>query len=431
MTERTSRKIGLRFGSPLTYPNFRYVWAGQFISQIGSAAHSISTVFFIKNSTHSGTLLGEVIFISGIGALLCLPFAGVLADKVNRKTIVILCDLLSALVAFALALAFSSRKGGDWLILFVVIANLLMSIVGSFFRPAFGGMFPDLVPRQVRAPANAMYKSGFRLGEAIGNVFGGAVYRSFGPASLFFINAGSFLVSAILVGKARPSKLFVPSDSIVDKENVSFFSDFRRGWVEVLGIPGARNFFGMGLIINFFATPIFVLMPFHVSNALLGDEVSYGIIMALFAAGVLAGYVLVAKIPFFGLLKKTTLIRLVLLMCFMFLLLAQASDFKWACVYLFSAGVANGIWSILFETALQSTVPRRSLGRVYAWYGLVCGGLIPIAGLLGGMLFDFLKNDTRWLFTFCAVIMTGYSLSLLKSKGINLFFAHLGEMDGR
>jgi drug/metabolite transporter superfamily protein YnfA len=178
----------------------------------------------------------------------------------------------------------------------------------------------------------------------------------------------------------------------------------------------------MALVVNFFVTPFFVLMPFHVSGVLHGDAFFYGLLMAILSAGVLTGYLAAARVPFSRATRSSFVVCVIACMCGSFLLFSQLSAPYFAAMALFAAGLANGYWSIFFETAIQSVIPRESLGRVYACYGLFSGGLIPVASLVGGVILDVLNQDTRMLFSFCAAIMTAYPLVLLSSRRFVSFF---------
>ncbi|EON17925.1 major facilitator superfamily protein [Cupriavidus sp. GA3-3] len=181
----------------------------------------------------------------------------------------------------------------------------------------------------------------------------------------------------------------------------------------------------MALVINFFATPILVLMPFHASGVLRVSVPMYGLLMAALSMGVLIGYLMAAKIPVPRLNQTRVVVSIISFMCGCFLLFSRTGNFTLASLLLFAAGVANGYWSIFFETTLQRVIPRGALGRVYACYGLLSGGLIPLASLVGGVALDVLVGDTRVLFTVCALVMTMYPMFLSTRKGFSSFFESL------
>ena len=415
--------------SPLAYSNFRNVWTGQFVSQIGSSAQAIGVSFFLREVTQSGSWVGGAVFLSGLGALIFLPLAGVVADRHNRRSIVLACDTLNAGATLGLVSVFLLAPGLSvlHLAIAVVICNIIIAISSAFFRPAFGAMLPDLVPRGSLAPANALYKAGARVGDLLGNTCGGFVYRAIGPGALFLANAISYVLSILFVLRAKPGCRFSPTreSSAEGLRLKEVLREFSEGVWVLTRAPGGALFLSMALVVNFFVTPFFVLMPFHVSRVLHGGALFYGLLMATLSAGVLAGYLAAAKFPLSRATRPSSVVCVIVCMCGCFLLFSLLRNPYFAFITLFMAGLANGYWSIFFETAIQSVIPRESLGRVYACYGLLSGGLIPLASLAGGVVLDVLSQDTRMLFSLCASIMTTYPLVLLSNRRFVSFFEYL------
>ncbi|WP_082818847.1 MFS transporter [Cupriavidus nantongensis] len=414
---------------PLRYENFRVVWVGQFVSLIGSSAHTIAISFFLKEATQSGSFVGAGIFFCGIAALLVLPLSGVIADRMNRRSIVICCDTVGACATLALACVFhwGSATQGGLLPVLAVLCGLVIAVSSAFFRPAFAAMLPDLVPKVALAPANALYKAGARCGELLGNLVGGWVYGLVGPGALFLANSLSYLLAVQCVSRARPSELFVPQHRTA-KFGIGILgllTEFYHGAGTLCRLPGGRLFLSMALVINFFATPIFVLMPFHASGVLRVDASMYGFLMAMLSVGVLTGYTMAAKVPMPKIKQTHSVLYIVIFMCGCFLLFSQIRSFAVACVLLVAAGIANGYWSIFFETALQRSISRNELGRVYALYGLLSGGMMPLASLVGGIALDALGGDTRILFLVCSLMMTSYPIFLSTRKEFFSFFESL------
>ncbi|UIF86831.1 MFS transporter [Cupriavidus sp. UYPR2.512] len=414
---------------PLAYNNFRLVWSGQFVSLVGSSAHTVAISFFLKEATQSGSFVGIALFCCGVAALLCLPLSGVVADRINRKSVVMFCDTVNACVTLALAFAFhwAPRSLGSWLPILAVLCSLTIAVSSAFFRPAFGAMLPDLVPRAALVPANALYKIGARSGDLLGNMLGGWVYGLVGPGALFLANSLSYFLAVRCVSCARPNELFAPQRRS-NRSTVgiaSLVTEFLQGVGTLASIQGGRQFLSMALVINFFATPILVLMPFHASGVLRASVPMYGFLMAALSMGVLIGYLMAAKVPVPRLNQTRVVVSIIAFMCGCFLLFSRTGNFTLASLLLFAAGVANGYWSIFFETTLQRVIPRGAFGRVYACYGLLSGGLIPLASLVGGVVLDILAGDTRVLFTFCALVMTMYPMFLLTRKEFSSFFESL------
>lgn len=411
--------------SALAHTNFRRVWFGQFVSQLGSSAQVIGASYFLKEATESATFVGLVLSCAGLVGLACLPVAGVCADRYSRRRIVLYCDVFSGVVLLAVVLGFAACSPGKLAPMAYGVAGCLLALraVAAFFRPAFGAILPDLVPRENLTTANSLYKTGGRVGELLGSVFGGLIYAQLGPAKLFLVDALSYGFSAICMWRTRADTPHAAKAARRGRQGL--IAEMLAGFLAISRVPGGKAFLSMALVINFFATPIFVLMPFHVARTLHGGATLFGTLMGALTCGVLIGYLVAGWRSASAFQGRYCISVTIVAMCAAFIVFAVARDTWLALVALLCAGVANGYWSIFFETALQGAVERAVLGRVYAAFGILSGGAVPIAALVGGCLLDLLSQETRALFVCCASFMTIYAVILAFSRPFNDFFQYL------
>ncbi len=197
----------------------------------------------------------------------------------------------------------------------------------------------------------------------------------------------------------------------------------------ITDVPGGALFLSMALVINFFDTPIFVLTPFHVVDYFQGDAATLGMVAGSLSAGVLIGYAGAARWPIAGVRQSTTVLLTIVAMCSFFIVFSFSFSSIFAGIFLLFAGVANGYWSIYFETTLQRMVRREALGRVYACFGLLTAGLTPVAALLSGIALDIMNQQTALLFIDCSVIMTLYPCLLIFNRKFLNFFDCLKRRD--
>jgi len=412
------------FFGPFNHANYRWAWSGQTVSQIGSASHTVAIAYYFKEAFESGTIVGSILFIAGMASLACLPLSGVLADRHNRRFIALLCNAINAATAALLGvLLFVGPTNGMLLPYTAAVCTCVIRITSTFYRPAFGAMVPDLVPRDVLPGANALYKAGLRGGELGGQALGGFLYRVFGPAFVLLMDALSYCVALICVWRLQPKVQFLPSQTEAAKQSESGIAkSFMQGVKTITDIEGGALFLSMALVINFFATPIFVLMPFHVTDYLRGDAATLGWVLGSLTAGVLLGYACAAKWPISGPNSAAIVSATIVTMCAWFIVFSFCVSPIFASICLVGAGIANGYWSIYYETALQRAIPREALGRVYACFGLLSACLVPVASLIGGVVLDYLDGQTVVLFLTCSILMTLYPLVLSFSKSYRTFF---------
>ena len=397
--------------------DFGYVWPGQFISQMGTSLHAIGFSYYLKTATDSASLVGSVSFATGMLALLALPIAGVVCDVLSRRNIVLRCDFLCASLIVMLALGFHAFDTERSRVILLCMTAPLIGIISVFFRPAFGAMLPDIVGREQLAKANSLYKGGARLGELFGSVSGGLLYRAFGPTVLFTLNGCSYLIAYILMRKTSfHLKVTAPSTTLRPKlswKPPDLLRNFGEGLKQIRTIRGASEYLCTAVSINVFAAPILVYMPFHASSTFGGDALIYATLMGSLSCGIFLGYLTAAFLPIKKAASSTSITATIVLMCFCFLGFARSHELYVAASWLSVAGLANGYWSVFFETGMQSSLPRHLLGRVFATLGLGSGIAVPFSTLCAGVWLDRFEHDTHVLFTVCAFGMTIVPTTLL------------------
>lgn len=189
--------------------NFRYLWFGEIVSLLGDWFNLIASATLIGTLTGSGVALGGLFVVRMLAPFLVSAFGGVIVDRYNRKTILIVTDLLRGVVVLGFFLV---RRAEDVPFLYLLTA-IQLGISGLFF-PARNAIFPDVVSRQELGTANALSSSTWSTMLAIGTALGGFVAGGFGVYTAFLIDALSFFVSAWMISRLR----YTPSAMPVNHE---------------------------------------------------------------------------------------------------------------------------------------------------------------------------------------------------------------------
>ncbi|PKY10276.1 hypothetical protein B1757_10410 [Acidithiobacillus marinus] len=412
-------------GGLLSNNNYKYLWTGRVVSNLGDSAQHIGVYFYLAHTTNSAPFVGIAAFLSGFASLLSYPLSGIFADRYSRKNIMIICDTLSGFVVLILVLSFFFMQNKFFHLIpyIIVICSILLSIISTFLWPAFGAIIPDIVERKDLSSANSLYKSAIRIGNIIGETTSGFIYNAFGASKLFAFNSLTFFLSALLISRLSNINI-IPQKTTISGNRFSLpklINEFRDGLHAITNINGATEFFIMALVVNFLATPIFVLMPFQVARIFGSGAATYGLLMASFSVGIVVGYILSGR-HLIKFKNPYIIIYAIVIMCAFFILFALSENIYLSYLSLFFAGVSNGFWSIIFETSVQLIMPKESLGRIYSLFGLMSGGLTPIASLFSGFTLAMLDNNTRILFSVCALLMTAFPVIMLMNKNFVSFF---------
>ncbi len=196
----------MSYQRPVRFLNrdFVLLWQSQFVSMLGSQAFSVAMIFWIKRQTDSASLLGLGMMSQWVPAILLGPFGGTLADRMSRRKLLILADLVrggAAVARAALVLLVPGRSGT--ILVGLLILSAIMGVCDAFFRPAINASIPDLVPEPDVTRANSANRLALDVSTFLGQGSGGVFFRLIGPGLLFLIDGVTYFFSALCVGLIR------------------------------------------------------------------------------------------------------------------------------------------------------------------------------------------------------------------------------------
>ncbi len=176
--------------------NFRYLWIGQIISLLGDWFNLIASASLIAMLTRSGFAIGSLFIVRMLAPFLVSPFVGVVADRYNRKQVLIVADIVRGVTVFGFLLV---REPGDvWLL--YTLTGIQMGI-SSFFFPARNAILPDIVPARGVGAANAITSATWSVMLAFGAAIGGVVSGIWGVYPAFVIDGLTFFLSAVSIAR--------------------------------------------------------------------------------------------------------------------------------------------------------------------------------------------------------------------------------------
>ncbi|MGB9521498.1 MAG: MFS transporter, partial [Anaerolineales bacterium] len=207
--------------SALRHPNYRLWFFGQMISLMGTWMQSTAQGFLVFQLTHSPLYLGYVGFASGVPAWLFTLYGGFIADRVQRRTLLIITQTSMMFLAFGLAGLTFSGMVQAW---HIIALAFLLGVANAFDAPARQAFVLEMVPRADLTNAVALNATMFNTGTAFGPAIAGVTYAMFGSAWCFMINGISFLavIGALAIMKLKPMAL--------DKSQQSVFQGIREGY---------------------------------------------------------------------------------------------------------------------------------------------------------------------------------------------------------
>jgi MFS family permease len=376
LPEETPKTNGSRWSEgfrALRHRNYRLFFAGQLISLIGTWMDQIAESWLVYRLTGSALLLGTVAFASQVPVFLLAPIGGALADRLNRRKILICTQSSMMLLTFILAWLTLSHRVHIWQ---VVTLAALTGVVNAIDLPARQAFVVDMVSRADLVNAIALNSSMFNGARIIGPALAGIVVAAIGEGWCFFANGVSFI--AVIAGLAL-MKIDRPRLAIEGSPLENIIEGFK--FVAQTG-PVRALMLLLGLV-SFTAMPYAVLMPLFADQILHGGAQALGLLMGCSGVGALSGALTLA-------MRKTLkgLSLWVAVSCAGFgvsLLSFSFSRMLWlSAALLVPAGFCMMIQMASSNTLIQSMVPDRLRGRVMSVYAMTFMGMAPLGALLAG-----------------------------------------------
>lgn len=215
--------------------NFRNLWLGQIVSLLGDWFNLIASAALIAELTHSGTAIGGLFVVRMVAPFLISPIAGVVADRYNRKHILIATDVTRAVVVLGFLLVRNPEQ--VWLL--YVLTAVQLGISGFFF-PTRNAILPDLVSQRELGAANAISSATWSTMLAFGAAIGGLVAGVWGNDPAFVVDAITFVASAYFISRIvyQPTSSLESSDRTIRGALLQYLDGLRymRRHLDVLVI---------------------------------------------------------------------------------------------------------------------------------------------------------------------------------------------------
>jgi MFS family permease len=256
-----------------------------------------------------------------------------------------------------------------------------------------------------------------------GQGVGGVLYRLLGAPLLFVADGVSFLFAAVSEAFVRmpppPARPPAPAGQVAR----AFLGETREGFRYVWRQKGLRDFVLIAAVLNFFATPIFVLFPFYVEDFLHGGADWYGYLLAAVSAGSLAGFLAAGAWKPQGALRGRVLVAGLVVGPALFGILGFLTAKLAALAVIFAAGFAVALVNIYLVTTLQLSTPNELRGRVMGLLATLSGALMPLGMAIAGVVGDLTHKNVPVIYAVCAILQIATTLALATRKDCRAFLA--------
>ena len=368
----------LKLFSALGSRNYLLYWCGILISAIGSWVQTVAQGWLVFKLTHSSLMLGVVLFLNTIPFTALSLFAGVVADRVDRRKLLLVTQTILAISPFVLGTLVTKGSVKVWHIM------ALASISGcanAFDIPTRHSSIPLLVKREHLMNAIALQSAAFNSARIIGPALAGVLVDRIGIGRCFFVNSASFLavILALMIIRFRSTPI----------ERTNVLNEFHQGLMYVWRHDIVRTLIMMVAVPSIFSMPYMTLMPVFADRILKVGVTGYGMLMSATGIGALAGALTLA---FFSKSKRKGLVlsTAYTLLAIMLILFANSKIFPLSLFFLMGLGFMNVNYLATTNTLIQTIVPDELRGRVVSAYLFAFQGLLPLGHLQAGAMAKFI-----------------------------------------
>ncbi len=397
---------------------YLYFWSGALVSNVGTWMQAAVIGIIAYGFRRSEADLGIVTFASQIPNLFLTLPGGVLADRVDKRKLILWAQVLLMAQALAFgALYVTGNLSARTPVMSLVVVGLLglfSGVMTALSFPAWQAIIPDLVPRENLLNAIALNSAQFQSGRMLGGAAALGVIalagQAAGIADVFWINAVSFLfvIAALMAVRTSPHAPEKPKEAPTEgmwtslMEGINFSVKHRMVGIVILSTA----------IITFVGMPYAVLMP-AVADKVLGYHAwqgPYAILFTINGVGALVGALIVASLP--HTVQRERLMRWTILATALVLLAFAFSPWLWlSCILSALAGACLLTTNSLANTSVQSNVPHHLRGRVMAVYITCFLGVMPLSAAAFGVIAQAV--GPAWAIAGGALALLAWSLVLI------------------
>jgi MFS family permease len=378
--------------SLLSNARFLRLWIGQGTSFVGDAVSMVALVVLVVQVTGSASAVGGAL-VARLLPTIASPLAGVIADRVDRRIVLVASDLARAVLVLGLVFA------RDLATIYVLV--FLMGLARTVFNPTVRAAFPSVVGGGDLTRANALIGGTFSTSIMVGPALGGLLVASIGVDAAFLADAVTYLISAILL-----STVPLPHPRRESAEEAGFVRELRSGFGYLVGtrVP-------LAIVVGAFLTilTINVTVPaevFLAKETFGAGDVGYGLLVSLWGGGMVLGSAMMAVLG-----NRINLVLLYFLSIFVgasaLVGTGLAPAFILALGALTVEGAATGIDNVATDTILQKRVPEAFLGRVFSIRFLGYSAGEALAYPLGGLLVDTVGPRSTYILAGIATAAAG------------------------
>jgi MFS family permease len=351
------------FGALRRSREYRRFWTGSLIANLGLWIQTIALGWLVYALTRKASWLGTVSFVGNAPMFVLGLLGGAFADRMSRRTIMIVSLLVLAASALALAMLAATGQVTIWRVIAIAI---MTGTATALYTPAMHSSIPSLVDERDLLDAVTLNSVQFNLARAVGPAVAGLLYGAIGPAGCFAVNASGFLVLAGVIARLR----LPPQPAMVQPPMARAL---REGMGYVRRHPVIAPAIFLAAVMSLFGFPYIIMMPALARDVLGLDATGLGWLMAAVGVGAVVGGLALSLSGTMGRSPWVT---------------SGGSVAFGLCLLAFLLGALQTITIASMTTTIQLHVHDGMRGRVMSILTVIFFGLATLGGVIAGAIGD-------------------------------------------
>lgn len=391
--------------------DFTMVVIGQIISLFGNAILRFAMPLYLLRETDSSSLFGAVTACAFIPMVIFSLFGGVIADRKNKRNIMVALDFTTA----AVVLGFSFALGNVSLVPLMIAVLMILYGISGIYQPAVQASIPLIAERQFLMQGNAVINMVSTLAGLLGPIIGGVLFGAFGIMPILYISVGCFVFSVVMeifihipFTKNADGKSILSAVGSDLSDSFRFIKNDKPIFIPVLGILALFNLILSAMLI--------VGIPVIVVQILGMSDTALGITQGAMGLGGLAGGMIAGAVAGKIRLKNGYVFLVICSLAAVFMgisvLEAVPENIGYFIITAVSFGVmcVSTMFSVSLLTAVQQQTPPHLLGKIMAVCIAVSGCSQPVGQAVYGVLFDVFADKPYWVMIGAAILAMAVSL---------------------
>jgi len=362
----------------MKYKNYRLFVGGQSLSLIGTWIQMVAVIWLVYKMTNSAFILGVVGFSGQIPLFIIAPFAGVIADRWDKKRILLITQSMALVQALILSILVFTQVVMIW---HLIALSIFLGIINAFDMPVRQAFVVDMLDNKKQDLGNAIALNSSMVNGArlIGPSIAGILIATVGDGWCFAINCLSYL--AVIISLLRMEIIIIPKK----RSQSQVITQLKHGFSYTFGFKPIKYLILLLALVSLIGTPMTLLAPVFAKDFLYGNASTFGFLMSAYGTGALIGAVY--------LLNKKNVLGLGKLIAFAVMVFGAGmiafalSRALWlSLIIMMFSGMGMMLHVASTNTLLQTISEENKRGRVMSFYAMAFRGMSPFGSLIGGSL---------------------------------------------